>query len=124
MEDAIRAAIDGDVRAIDAVASADPTPALGELHFTSKALLKVLGQLRRHEVTAGEVQKWASFIRRGYVAGIGGKTVVPLLIEYEPTTEDVIVEVIARLDEIGDAIDGVVSDDEIDMFVRQLITVK
>lgn len=69
-------------------------------------------RLQRGEVTGGEAQRWASFVRRGFVAGDGSRLpVTPLLIDYEPEHEDAIVEVIGRLDEIGDVIDGEVPDD-------------
>lgn len=57
-------------------------------------------------------QQWASFIRRGYFenqpSGRGGK---PLEIDYDSAYEDAIAEVVSRLDEIGDVVDGDVPDE-------------
>ena len=62
----------------------------------------------------------ASFVRRGYIQVAGGGPAQPLAIEYEKNSEEVIVEVIAKLDEIGDTIDGYVSNSEALELMRSL----
>jgi hypothetical protein len=77
------------------------------------ALASVLRGLEGRTVSPEEAQRWASFVRRGYFGRSGGDPIQPLDIAYEEESEDAIVEVVARLDEIGDAVDGEVSPKEI-----------
>jgi hypothetical protein len=82
----------------------------------------VVTVLRGHSTGQWEpelVQAWASFVRRGYVAG-GSGGIRPLHIEYQQAFEDEIVEAIGRLDEIGDIIDGEVSPEEALDLIRLL----
>ena len=51
------------------------------------------------------VQGWASFVRRGHLPGVAGP-IKPIEIDYDLCAEDQIAEIISRLDEIGDVIDG------------------
>src|SRR4051794_12672316 len=61
---------------------------------------KVLQDLIQRRATPQLVQQWASFVRRGYIANEAGRasrtsqTIKPIQIEYDSSTEDVIVEVI------------------------------
>jgi hypothetical protein len=71
------------------------------------SVARVLQSLDRHEIGQAQAQRWGSFVRRGYVAGRGDQgPVKPLPIDYDPTYEDIITEIISRLDEIGDVVDG------------------
>jgi hypothetical protein len=83
------------------------------LLVTRMALASVLRGLEGRAVSPEEAQRWASFVRRGYFGRSGGDPIQPLDIAYEEESEDAIVEVVARLDEIGDAVDGEVSPKEI-----------
>ena len=67
-----------------------------------------------------QVQAWASFVRRGYIAGPNSGSVRPIEVNYEIAYEDRIVEAVARLDEIGDRVDGEVSSNEILDLLRRL----
>lgn len=83
-----------------------------ELLVRPEAVATVLRQLSNHSIEGGMAQQWASFIRRGYFenqpSGRGGK---PLEIDYDSAYEDAIAEVVSRLDEIGDVVDGDVPDE-------------
>lgn len=84
-----------------------------KLVVTLEAVRDVLSALRDGRVSPQQAQQWASFVRRGYIAGTTKGPVRPLKIEYDHVHEDAIIEIISRLDEIGDAIDGEVSDEEL-----------
>lgn len=56
-----------------------------------------------------EVQRWASFMRRGYIGAGEGGPITPLDIYYQAGYEEEMVEIVGRLDEIGDVVDGEVS---------------
>lgn len=56
-------------------------------------------------------QAWASFLRRGYVAGPGGGPIRPINIDHEQAYEDDIAEAVSRLEEIRYLVDGEVSPD-------------
>ncbi|SRR6266571_6418972 len=86
---------------------------LPNLILTADGLRQVLLALLEHRIDEGSVQKWASFVRRGYVAKAFKDPVAPIVIDYDSSAEELIAEIIARLDEIGDEIDGVVTDVEI-----------
>jgi hypothetical protein len=89
------------------------------LVLTTASLRKVLTAFQRHEVSPDLVQRWASFIRWGFLPHDTepGK---PIAIAYDPLAEDQIVEVIARLDELGDPIDGEIADDELVEMISSL----
>jgi hypothetical protein len=114
----VERAVAGDLTALAGLTSArwsDVIASVGHrsFHLAADAVVDLSRRLQRGEVTGGDAQRWASFVRRGFIAGDGSRLpVTPLLIDYEPEHEDAIVEVIGRLDEIGDVIDGEVPDDE------------
>jgi hypothetical protein len=72
-----------------------------------EAVAQVLRDLGRRAINGATAQQWASFVRRGYLnvdQSIGG--INPLDIEYEEAHEEAIVEAVARLDQIGDSVEG------------------
>ena len=91
-----------------------------ELVVTSKSIVRVLTALKDRAVTAQDVQAWASFVRRGYVAGMTNQPVKPLTIEYEQLYEDAIVEIIDRLDQLGDLIDGTIDETMLDTMIAKV----
>jgi len=85
------------------------------------AAARVLRALIDRQITPELAQSWASFVRRGYVEGAladGPVTPVDIVFELEP--EDAISQVVSRLDEIGDLVDGVVASDEAIDLLRRL----
>lgn len=93
---------------------------LPPLTIARSALVRVLKSWRSGHCTADEVQQWASFVRRGFIAGAARSAVRPIDIEYDTCDEDLIVEIIGRLDEIGDMVDGEVDDNEREEMLRIL----
>ena len=93
---------------------------LPRLVITTTTICKVLMDLQQHRITAEQAQKWASFVRRGYVAYKQKGPIKPIEIDYDITVEDLIADVISRLDEIGDLIDGTISEEKLKMMIRQL----
>lgn len=89
------------------------------LVLTTASLRKVLTAFQRHEVSSDLVQQWASFVRWGFLPH-DTEPGRPIAIEYDPPTEDRIVEVIARMDELGDPIDGEIADDELAKMIGSL----
>jgi hypothetical protein len=78
-----------------------------DLIIGREAVARVLHGIEKREIDGATAQRWASFVRRGYVAGKGNRLPLkPLSIEYEPSYEDQIAEILSRLDEIGDLVDG------------------
>lgn len=88
--------------------------------LTAAAVRDVLTALERQAARPDLVQRWAPFMRRGYIAGAHTGPIRPLQIHYESRAESAIGEVIARLDEIGDVVDGEVSDAEITAMLATL----
>jgi len=91
--------------------------------LTATAVRHVLSALEHGTASPDLVQRWASFMRRGYIAGARAGPIRPLQIEYEPAAESAIGEILARLDEIGDAIDGDVSTSEVEAMLAALAAV-
>ncbi|QOF70837.1 hypothetical protein IG197_24105 [Aminobacter sp. SR38] len=123
----IAAIVAGDLSGIPVVQATnhldllDAAARLPQLTVSRHALAKVLSAWRSGHCTADDVQQWASFVRRGYVAGgCGGRGAHAIDIEYDALDEDLIVEIIGRLDEIGDIIDGEVDDNEREAMLRSL----
>ncbi len=111
------AAVDGDIEAFAELVQRPPDGieaqknSLQGLMVTRKAVARVLEALQQG-ASPGLVQQWASFVRRGYFGQAKGDR-HPIDIEYEASAEDRIADVVARIDELGDLIDGVISDDEL-----------
>jgi hypothetical protein len=89
--------------------------------FGHRTWTSVLRRLQRRDITPTDAQRWASSVRRGYVAGVHDGPVLPLDITYEAQYEDRIVEVLARLEEIGDAVDGALSDADVQHLIHSLL---
>jgi hypothetical protein len=92
---------------------------LPQLIVTKVGLLRVLLALQHKDASPELVQQWASFIRRGYFGSEKGHR-CPIEIQYDPSMEDQIVEVLARLDELGDLVDGEITDIELSEMIRSL----
>lgn len=99
---------------------------LDTLIVTPAAVKRVLLALMSGRVPPALVQQWASFVRRGYIGSYPGKPVIErgpiqtIDIDYDPNFEGAIAEIISRLDEIGDLIDGVATDNEILLMLKEL----
>jgi len=100
---------------LDAMAGAD-------LVVDAESVGRVLRDLARRTIDGTAAQRWASFVRRGYIANMRkGGVIKPLMIEYDPRHEEAIAEIVARLDEIGDAVDGEPPNkEEIDLLLLSL----
>jgi hypothetical protein len=83
------------------------------LVVSRKAVVAVLRGLNQGILLPELVQCWASFVRRGYIAGSTDGPLRPLDIEYEDAWEEAIAATVSRLDEIGDILDGDVQRDEV-----------
>lgn len=94
--------------------------ALSELVLTTDIVRKVLIMLQKHEVSTDLVQKWASFIRRGYLTGSHSAVLFPIDISYEASSEERIADVISRLDEIGDLLNGEIHNNELATLIESL----
>ena len=122
--DPVDDALNGDIAAMLSIASiphAELVAASGgrDRILTAEVLRRVVQTLVSGTATAADVQRWASFVRRGYVAGSGGP-IKPLPIDYEAAREEDIAEVVGRLDELGDIVDGEPSVDEQELWLELL----
>lgn len=88
--------------------------------LTPQGVRRVLTAFRHKQAPPELVQQWASFMRRGYLPDHASGAVSPVTIDYHQPAESAIIEIIARLDEIGDEIDGEISSEEIDDMLRSL----
>jgi hypothetical protein len=93
---------------LSAVAVAD------ELVLTRDATVRLLQRYSAGQIAAADAQRWASFVRRGYVAGGHSNPVRPLDIIFESGYESSISAAVGRLDELGDLVDGSLHEDEIE----------
>jgi len=74
------------------------------------------------QTAPSDVQQWASFVRRSYIAGTKTSAIEPINIDYEVSHEEQIAEIVSRLDEIGDIVDGNISDDELAAMIHTVQT--
>lgn len=111
LERALLSVVDGDLNAFIPIKTASnfdlncAAENLSPLILSKEALVRVLTEWQGRERTANDVQQWASFVRHGYVAMESGG-VRPLDIIFDENNEDLIVEIMARLYDIGDLVDG------------------
>lgn len=118
--DALAQLVGGDPSALPLIgptALADLHAAAAELGsqliVTRAAAVGVLKGMNETTYSPKQVQRWASFVRRGYVAGAAEGPIRPLDIAYEEAWEEAIAAAVSRLDEIGDVVDGEVSHGEV-----------
>jgi hypothetical protein len=83
------------------------------------AVVRVLRSLGRPETDARLVQAWASFMRRGYFEG-SPPPITPIEIDFDESRDEAIAEAVARLDELGDAVDGTLSAGQAGNLVKRL----
>ena len=109
--------LSGDTDALPALAQVSQDKLLEagngvELLVRRESVAEVLRKLSNRSIDGKAAQAWASFIRRGYAQGQHlGKGIMPLSIDYEAAHEDAIVEIISRLDQVGDSVDGDIPDE-------------
>jgi hypothetical protein len=122
----IAGVVAGDLNCLPAVLAApnhalsDAAADLPQLLVSRSTLTRVLEDWRRGSFSAQDIQRWASFVRRGYVAGSASGAIRPIPIEYDSGDETVIADVIGRLEEIGDQIDGHIDARELEEMLRVL----
>lgn len=120
------AAVAGDVSAVGALAGFDrhlvaETAFLpGQLMLGVDAVIRAIEARRAGRISDTELSLWAWFVSRGYVPGAEGGPIRPIPIDYVVTDEDRIVEVLSRLRELGDSVDGVLDTDEAEALLRRL----
>ena len=119
-------AVNGDLAAFASLLT-EPQHAIQEvsselppLVLTAEAVRKVLVALQRHDAPPELAQRWGSFMRWGLIPDTTDEPAVPIDIRFDPSREDEIVEIVARLDELGDLVDGGLSTNEISAFIRTL----
>jgi hypothetical protein len=120
MTQALVAVLQGDPAAMDVLLSSEhkdlqaAATAVGQPALvTSSAAVRVLRGLLDNSWTPAQAQAWASFVRRGYVASRSVHPLRPLAINFDDAAEEEIAEVVSRLDEIGDLVDGDLTNGEI-----------
>jgi hypothetical protein len=118
--EALEAVLQGDPRGMAIIATFDHAELRGVASEVRQPALvarsgavRVLRGLLEDAWTPEQAQAWASFVRRGYVAGRDLHAIRPLDIDYEDACEEEIAAAVSRLDEIGDLVDGEVSTGEI-----------
>lgn len=77
------------------------------------AVVSVLRGLKDSVYWAESVQAWASFVSAGFVANRSLGPIRPVEIDFEDAWEDAIAEAVSRLDEIGDVVDGEITEGEL-----------
>lgn len=78
-----------------------------------EAVRRVLREFQDDRASADLVRRWASFMRRGYLEQSHRGPIHRLSIEYDHAADDCITEILARLDSLGDAVDGEIDSDEV-----------
>jgi hypothetical protein len=124
--EAITAVVKGDLKALTAVRESSHAELLKaaedlpRLVVSRNALANVLEGWRGGLYAADDVQRWASFVRRGYVSAGPHGALRPIEIEYDSRYEALIAEIIGRFDEIGDLVDGCIDASEQEEMLQSL----
>jgi hypothetical protein len=104
-------AVDGDlaaVRVLESLSRAEVETLASdvELVLSARVLAQVIADYDAGVALKHDVQRWAEFVRWGHLPGPNGPRISDVDIDFEIEAEDAIVEALARLDELGDIIDG------------------
>lgn len=115
----------GDAARVDFLAKRPPSELAqdtGDRTFvlTADAVCRVLSGLAAGGVRPEVAQRWASFVRRGYVGGTESPPATPIEIGYEQERESQLADAIDRLDQLGDSIDGTLRAVDIEHIRRSL----
>lgn len=118
-------AVAGDIerqRAVESWTDDELRLAAESRQFTVRtdAVIRVVNGLLSGQISAHDAQRWASFVRRGYVASSPGRGTADVEIEYDPDYDEAIAEAVGRLDELGDIIDGELRPGEADQLLAAL----
>ncbi|MGE0474209.1 MAG: hypothetical protein AB7P17_11305 [Nitrospirales bacterium] len=117
--------VKGDLSHIDCLLLADHSmietcaALLPNLVLKKEAVQKVLMLFQSQRISSSEVQSWASFMKRGYIPG-GTDPIIGIEIQYEVPYEELLAEILYRLDELGDETDGEIANEEINKFLELL----
>lgn len=87
---------------------------------TKKDIYRVLIDFKNGLINRVEIQQWASFIRRGYFSTSVENSTSPINLNYDILDEEIIVEVISRLDELGHKINGEITKSKINKWLKNL----
>jgi hypothetical protein len=87
---------------------------LPPLTVTRQAAARAIESLLREGISLRQAQGWASFVRRGYASQSSTTPITPIDIAFEPAHEDAIAEAVSRLDELGDAVDGILTREDLE----------
>ncbi|PRA85907.1 hypothetical protein CQ054_10575 [Ochrobactrum sp. MYb29] len=126
LADAIDAVVAGDLRGLPTLRAAshsellEAAEGLPKLVVTRLTLIRILKSWLGGQYSADQVSQWASFVRRGYFPNMERAGLRPIGIDYYTPDEDLIVEIMARFDEIDDLIDGVINEDEKNEMLKSL----
>lgn len=118
-------ALSGDAKALDGIEDSSPllephAVSAPPLRLSAGAVAAVLSDYVGGQISEAEAQRWAALMRWGHMSNASGRPVRPWHIEFDPTKEDAIVECLARLDELGDIIDGRLRDGEAEDLLKAL----
>ena len=80
--------------------------AASEYELPARAVVRVLEEYDAGMWPQADVQEWAQLMRWGVLFGPDRSPFPEFVVEYAPDAEDAIIEALARLDELGDIIDG------------------
>jgi hypothetical protein len=122
----LRRVLSGDVRALDRLARFGPHVVSALLEgpgapvLSVGAVVSVVRGYAGGQLPQDQVQRWAAFMRWGYFGGPGAPKDA-VAVEYDPRREFDINEVIGRLDELGDLIDGELREGEAEEMIRILL---
>lgn len=90
------------------------------LVLSRSGVATVIRDLLAGKISSDQAQRWASFMRRGYVSNRDLDAIDPLDVSYEEVHEDEIADVVSRLDELGDLVDGDLSDEDLVEILRRI----
>lgn len=99
---------------------ARPAPPRGPLVLHREAVARAIAGWLDGAWPTESLQGWASFVKRGYVAGTPSGPVQPIEIAYEANHEELLATVIGRLDELGDLVDGQITRSEADALLAAI----
>jgi hypothetical protein len=71
-------------------------------------------------ISPAQAQDWASFVRWGALSGSGAASRAEIGVDYELERENAVADAVARLDELGDVVDGTIPPDEIERLIAML----
>lgn len=116
----VRRVADGDVDGVDDIGVTEEGGDLSPTELRREAVTGVLTRLRDGLLEPEAAQRWASFVRHGFVVGAAASPDAPIVVDTDPDDAESITDALDALDRLDDVGEGTLGPEQIDELLAAL----